>query len=339
MAGRFHPKSTPRENLRILLRMVPWRMYLVSILLIALALPTFLYGIHIGGNVFFNTTHFFYELSAPPMASPTPPPPLPQVLPQVGPILYTVRDGDSCDGMLAYQMRMNQAGEVFSDVKPETVRALSAALGQDCRNLKVGTVVGLSPQYPLVALGGTVMNITALQPHQVIPTPLIHVHSTEPEGPDCSQGCALTVQIAPQVTVRLAVQTALTIREGSWVWAQAMMARKKVARFDAYPYVENATTLNGMSLRACDFQVDDVHDTNAFSCSQLQPNTIDADGGSWLFAVTGAGALDHWQYPIHLPPNTRVLLWLSDENGTLIYHRGDPLYRYDDNTHTYQKLR
>ena len=94
-----------------------------------------------------------------------------------------------------------------------------------------------------------------------------------------------------------------------------------------------------MSLRACDFQVDDVHDTNAFSCSQLQPNTIDIDGGSWLFAVTGAGALDHWHYPIHLPPNTRVLLWLTDENGTLIYQRGDPLYRYDDNTHTYQKLR
>ena len=319
--------------------MVPWRMYLVSILLIVLALPTLVYGIHLGGNVFYNTTHFFYDLSAPPAASPTPPPPLPNVLPQVGPVLYTVRDGDSCDGILVDQMHMGDAPEVFSDAKPETVRALNAALGQDCHNLKIGTVLALSPQYPLVALGGTVMKIAALLPHQVIPTPLIHVHSTEPQGPDCSGGCALTVRIAPQVTVQLAVQTTLTIREGSWVWAQAMMARKKVARFDNYPYVDSATPLNGMSLRACDFQVDDVHDSNSFSCSQLQPNTIDSDGGSWLFAVTGAGALDHWQYPIHLSPNTRVLLWLTDENGTLVYHAGDPLYRFNENTHTYQKLR
>ena len=171
MAGRFHPKSTPRENLRIFLRMVPWRMYLVSILLIVLALPTFVYGIHLGGSVFYNTTHFFYDLSAPPVASPTPPPPLPNVLPQVGSVLYTVRDGDSCDGILADQMRLDDAPEVFSDVKPETVRALNVALGQDCRNLKIGTVLALSPQYPLLALGGTVMKIAALLPHQVIPTP------------------------------------------------------------------------------------------------------------------------------------------------------------------------
>jgi hypothetical protein len=235
---------------------------------------------------------------------------------------------------------MNQAGEVFSDVKPETVRALNAALGQDCHRIQPEAVLALSPQYPLVAVGGIVEKITALLPHQVIPTPLIHIRNkTEPQGPDCSGGCALTVQIAPQVLVRLEVQTTLTIREGSWVWAQAMMARKKVAGFDTYPYVNNAATLNGMSLRACDFQVDDAHDNNSFACSQLQPNTINADRGSWLFAVTGPGALDHWHYPIHLPSGTRVLLWLTDQNGVLVYHPGDPLYRYNQSTHTYQKIR
>jgi hypothetical protein len=338
MAGRFHLKSTPRESLHTLLRMMPWRMYLVSIFLIVLGLPTFVYGIYIGHTIFFGATHFFYDLSAPFVASPTPQPPLPQLLPQVGSVLYTVQDGDSCDEILTYEMRMRQAGEVFSDIKPETVRALNVALGQDCHRIQPGTVLALSPQYPLVAVGGTVEKVAALLPHQVIPTPLIHVHRTEPQGLDCSSGCAITVQIAPHVLVRLEVRTTLTVREGSWVWAQAMMARKRVAGFDLYPYVNNTVTLGSMSLPVCDFQVDDVHDDNALSCSQLQPNTIDADRGSWLFAVTGVGALDHWRYPIHLSPNTRVLLWLTDENGTLKYRPGDPVYRYNENTHTYQKI-
>ena len=344
MAGRIHPRRVgvspilTRENLSTLLRMVPWRMHLVPILLIVLALPTFVYGICIGRDIFFGTTRFFYNLSLPAVASPTPQPPLPKLLPQVGSVLYTVRNGDSCDAILAYEMRMNQAGQVFSDIKPETVQALNAALGQDCHHIQPGIVLALSPHYPLVAVGGTVEKITALLPHQVIPTPLIHVRSTEPEGPDCSGGCALTVQIAPHVLVRLEVQTTLMVRERSWVWAQAMMARQSVAGFDTYPYVSKTATLNGMSLRACDLQVDDIHDDHSLACSQLQPNTINPDGGSWLLAVTGPGALDHWHYPIHLPPNTRVLLWLTNENGTLVYHAGDPLYRYNQRTHTYRKI-
>jgi hypothetical protein len=344
MANRFHPKwlgARPfptRENLRAFLKMVPPRRYLVPILLVILGLATFVYGIAIGGNVFFGATRFFYNLSFAPVASPTPQPPLPKLLPQVGTVLYTVQDGDSCDAILVYQMRMNQASEVFSDVKPETVQALNTALGQDCHRIQPGTVLALSPQYPLVALGGTVKKIAPLSPHQVLPTPLIRVHDTEPHGPDCSRGCALTVQIAPHVSVRLEVQTALKIREGSWVWAQAMMARKKVSGFGNYPYVNTTATLDGMSLQACDFQVDDVHDDDSLSCSQLRPNTINADGGSWLFAVTGSGALDHWHYPIHLPPNTCVLLWLTVEKGTLVYHQGDPLFRYNERAHTYQKI-
>jgi hypothetical protein len=310
-------------------------MYLVSILLALLGLPTFISGIYIGKNVFSGATHFFYDLSAPSVASPTPQPPLPKLLPQAGSVLYTVRDGDSCVEILAYKMRMYQAGEVFSDVKPETVRALNAALGYDCHRIQPGTVLALSPHYPLVAVSGIVEKVAALSPHQVIPTPLIHVRNTEPQGLDCSRGCAITVQIAPHVSVRLEVRTTLTVHEGSWVWAQATMARKRVVGFDTYPYVSGAATLDGMSLHACDFQVDDVHDDHGLSCSQLRPNTINADGGSWLFAVTGPGALDHWRYPIHLPPNTRVLLWLTNENGALVYHQGDPLYRYNENKHRY----
>jgi hypothetical protein len=351
MANRFHPKwlrARPiptRENLSAFLKMVPPRGYLISILLVMLGLATFVYGISIGGNVFFGATRFFYDLSLAPVASPTPQPPLPKLLPQIGTVLYTVQDGDSCDAILVYQMRMNQASEIFSDVKPETVQALNSALGKDCHRLQPGEVLALSPHYPLVALGGTVEKVAALSPHQVLPTPLIHVHNTEPQapaatppGPDCSRGCALTVQIAPHVSVRLEVQTTLKIREGSWVWAQAMMARKRVAGIDNYPYVNTTTKLEGMSLHACDFQVDDVHDDNSLSCTQLRPNTINADGGSWLFGVTGAGALDHWHYPIHLPPNTRVLLWLTVEKGTLIYHQGDPLFRYNERGNTYQKI-
>lgn len=346
MANRLHlremgpdPISTRENSARKILRTIFKKerrgRRLVPIFFVALGLVTFICGISMASNIFVGTTHFFYKLSLEPVATPTPQPPLPQLLPQAGTILYTVQDGDSCDAILAYEMRMNQAGEVFSDVKPETVQALNASLGEDCHHIQPDTVLKLSPHYPLVALGGIVEKIAALTPHQVLPTPLIRVHHTEPEGPDCSRGCALTVQIAPHVLVRLEVQTTLTIREGAWVWAQAMMARKNVRGFANYPYVNPTATLNGMSLQACDFQVDDVHDGNSQACSQLQPNTINADGGSWLLAVTGPGALDHWHYPIHLPPNTRVLLWLTNDHGTLVYHQGDPLFIYNASARTY----
>lgn len=338
MARRFDPKITPVENVRARLKAFPWRMYLVSIILFALGLPTFMYGWQVGSKLFTNTTHFFYNLSGPPTAIATPQPQMISVLPHVGAVLYTVSDGNSCDSILAYEMRINQAGQIFTDIKPETVRALDVSLGQDCHHIQPGTVLALSPHYPLVALGGVVRAISAILPHQVIPTPLIRVNNTEPVGPDCSQGCALTVEISPGTQVRLDVDTSLTVRVGAWVWAQAIMQRKRIGGFDNYPYVDPKATLNGMSLRACDFQVNDIHDDDSLSCSQLKPNTIVADGGSWMFAVTGAGSLDHWHYPLHLPAGTRVLLWLTDNNGVLTYHPGDPLYRYNDSTHTYQKV-
>jgi hypothetical protein len=91
-----------------------------------------------------------------------------------------------------------------------------------------------------------------------------------------------------------------------------------------------------MSLRACDLQIDNVHDDNSQSCDQLTPNTIDDDGGSWLFGVVSPGGLNHWHYNLHLPTGTQVLLWLTaDNNGNLSFHKGNPVYRYNADTHLY----
>jgi hypothetical protein len=132
------------------------------------------------------------------------------------------------------------------------------------------------------------------------------------------------------------VQTALPVPVGAWIWAQAMYPRKTVAKFGAYPYPDLAATLDGATLRVCDVQINATHDDNSLSCDQLTPNTIDDDGGAWLFGVTGAGGLDHWNYGLHLPPGSQVLIWLSfDSHGNLHYRHGDPLYRYDSVQHLY----
>ncbi len=339
MARRFHPQSTPRENLHIVLRSVPWKLLILLPVLVVVAIPTYLFGAHIGGNIVPTITKMFYTASGPQVAAtPTPPPAFPMVLPQIGSLLYTVQEGDSCDSILTYQMRMAAASEVFSDVKPETIRALNDTLGQDCHKIQPGIVIPLSPQYPLVALGGTVQKIEALTPQQVLPTPLINVPNQPQYGPDCSGGCILTVRIASGAQVRLTVQTTLSIHPGAWIWTQAQMARKAVPGFATYPYADPKATLNGMSLQACDFQVDNTHDDTAPSCDQLMPNSIESDHGSWLFAVTGPGGLDHWHYALHVPSGTRVLLWLSRENGSLKFRPGNPVYHYNDVSHLYEKV-
>lgn len=340
MSRRFHPRSTPVENLRVITRALPWKLFLLLPVLLVVAVPTYLYGARVGGGTLNNLTNYFYSLAAPQAAeTPTPQPAFTVALPQVGPVLYTTQVGDNCDSALTFQMRMNDAGQIFSDVKPETIKALNAALGQNCGNLQPGVVLPLSPHYPLVALGGVVRKISATTPQQVLPTPLIRVPNQQPNTVDCSGGCLLTVEVKPQVQVRLSVQTTLSVRVGSWVWAQAMLARKAVRGFDTYPYVDPQASLDGMTLKACDFQVDNTHDDNSLSCDQLTPNTIDDDGGAWLVGVTGPGALDHWRYPLRQPPNTRVMLWLSvASNGDLKFQRGNPVYRYDDATHVYVKV-
>ncbi len=317
--------------------MIPWRLLLLVPLLLVIAFPFFLFGTATGQRLLPALTNFFYNLSSAPTPTATPYPPFPAKLPIAGPLLYTPQGGDNCDEVLAVQMRMADAGQVFSDANPGTVKALGSAVGQDCHALQPGMVLTLFPQYPLVAIGGIVLKISPISLPQALPTPLINVQ--QQMGIDCTGGCNLTVRIATHTQVQLIVQTALQIHSGSWVWAQAMLPRKQVADFSNYPYADPAASLNGMSLRACDFQVAGIHDDNSLSCSQLLPNTIIDDNGAWLYSVTGPGSLDHWRYALHLPRGTRVLLWLSlDNNGNLVYHRGDPAYRYDEGTRVYVRV-
>lgn len=337
MARRFRPRSTPAENLRIIAHSIPWKVIILVPVLLALAVPTYYFGVRLSHGLLTSLTNVVYATtSAPPSPTPTPLPHFADTLPQVGSLLYTVQSSDSCDSILVFQMHMADAGTIFSDAKPNTVQALDQVMGQNCHALQPGMVLSLAPQYPLIAIGGVVLQIHGATPQQMVPTPLINVPN-QPLAPDCSNGCLLTVRIAPQVQVHLLVQTALAINIGSWIWAQAMMARKNVANFDNYPYADPTASLNGMSLRACDLQVDNTHDDNSLSCDQLIPNTIDDDGGSWLLGVTGSGALDHWHYPLKLPTGTRVLLWLSAQQGNLVFKPGNAIYRYNDATHLYVK--
>lgn len=338
MARRFHPRSTPSENIRLVTRGIPWKLLLLLPVLIAVAVPTYLFGSRLGDQVLPSVTKIFANFAAPvPSPTATPPPAFPALLPRAGTILYTAQDGDSCDSILTFQMRMNDAGQVFSDVKPATVKTLNATLGKDCRDLQPGMALSLSPQYPLIAFGGVVLKIEATTPQQVLPTPLIQV-PTEQTGPDCSDGCNLTVRLAPNVQLHLLVQTTLDLQTGAWIWAQAMLGRKAVPGFETYPYAEPNASLNGMSLQACDFQVGGTHDNNSLSCDQLMPNTIDDDNGAWLFGVTGASALDHWGYKLKLPSGTQVLLWLTAQDGKLKFQAGNPVYRYDATSGHYVKV-
>ncbi len=336
---RFQPRTTPTENLRVFLRSIPWRLLVIIPVLIILAIPAYNYGIHAGQKIFPSITNYFYALSGPPpAATPTPLPAFITTLPQPGSLLYTVLAGDNCDEILSTQMHMKDAGIVFSDSKPDTVKALNASVGQNCSNLQPGMVLTLSPHYPLIAFGGTVLTVKPLTPQQVLPTPVIRVSHQEQLGIDCSDGCQLTVRIAANTRVHLFVQTALPIKVGSWVWAQAAYARKSVKGFDNYPYADPLMPLDGMSLRACDLQVDNTHDDNSLSCDQIMPNTIDDDHGAWLLGVVSPGSLGHWGYPLHLATGTRVLLWLTlNANGDLRFHKGNPVYRYDEVSHLFVK--
>ena len=338
MAGRIYRRSTPAENLRVVVHAIPWRLLLLIPVLLIISFPVFLFGTGAGQRLLPALTTYFYNLGNPQTPAPTPYPSFPPSLPQPGSLLYTVQTGDNCDEILTTQMHMADAGQIFSDSAPVTVQALNSAIGQNCHTLQPGMVITLSPHYPLIALGGIVLKAEPSTTLQSLPTPLINV-TQQQTGVDCSTGCKLTVRIAPKVEVALTVQTTLPVRTGSWVWAQAMLPRKALAGFDAYPYVDPSASLNGMTMRVCDFQIDATHDDNGLSCSQVLPNTIVDDGGSWLYGVADSDSLAHWRYPLHLPNGTRVLLWLSlDNNGNLVYRKGNPVYRYDDQTHVYVRV-
>lgn len=340
MARRFDPKSSPQENLQIFLHSIPLKLLLLFPIILVVAIPTFIYAAHAGSGIVPSMTNLFYKLSNVSTApTPTPMPAYPSVLPRVGSISYTVADGDNCDEILEAQMHMYSASQVFSDANAPTVKALEQTLGQNCHRLQPDMTMKLLPQYPLMAFGGVVTKVSGTSPHQVLPTPLIPVPNQQDLGPDCSNGCSLSVRISPETIVKLIVQTSLTVKPGSWIWTEAFMERKPVSGFDNYPYVDPSQPINGMSLHACDFQVNDTHDDNSVSCSDVKPNTIDDDGGAWVVGVTGSGGLDHWHYKIKASPGTQILAWLTaDDNGVLQYHPGDPVYRYDTTSQLYVKL-
>src|SRR5690242_13235575 len=126
------------------LRSLSWKTLLSILLLfmiVILAVPAYRVGSRLGGHLFPSVTDFFYKLSAPVVPTPTAQPPFPAALPQVGSILYTVQEADSCDEILIVQMHMIDAGEVFTDLKPETVNVLNSVLGQKCQDLQPGMVL------------------------------------------------------------------------------------------------------------------------------------------------------------------------------------------------------
>jgi hypothetical protein len=326
---------------RLVFRPLTWKVIGVLFAVLLVVLPTYIIAERAGSKLVPELTSLFYAASDPNGSlAPAALPAFPPVLPQVGTISYPLADGDSCDSVLAYQMRFTDASEVFSDQKPETVQALSATLGHDCHAIHPGTVLTLSPQYPLIAFGGVVLHIGSLTSPQSVPTPLINLPHPERYAPDCTAGCQLSVKIAPRVQIYLTVFTQSDIYPGSWIWSQAALARKVVPKFADYPYVDAAASLNGMTLQACDLQVNGVPAQNQTSsaCDDLTAKNIHMDGGAWLFGVTGSSALNHWHYAIHAPSNSRVLIWLSDDDSGLTFHAGDPAYRYDQAARSYVKL-
>ena len=336
MSGRLHQRHRPAGYLRAIMHAIPWRFLMLAPIVLLIVLPLFQYGMHAGQRILPAVTNFIYSLSGPPPSpAPTPLPSFPTSLPQAGIVLHTVQTGESCDEILTVQMRMADAGQIFSDANPNTVKVLDSLVGQNCHALQPGMIIRLAPHYPLVAFGGVVLKVDPTSTQQLIPTPLINVPSQPHEAMDCSRGCILTVRIARETLIRLVVQTTVPVRIGSWVWSQAMLARKHIAGFADYPFADPEASLNGMTLRACDLQVDSTHDANALACDQLLPNTIDDDGGAWLFGVTGPGGLEHWGYPLGLPSGTQVLIWLTNSNGNLSYYRGNPVYRFNETTHVY----
>lgn len=330
--SHHYPRRSLAQLSGTVLRAIPWRLLIILPILAAIAIPTFVYGMHMGVQILPSVTNAFYNLTGPtPPPAPTPQPPLLTNIPQFGKIAYTVQEGDNCVDILSANMFMSDAGAVFSETKPAALHALGSSIGHDCHTLQPGNKLKLSPQYPLVAFGGPVLKVEAQNSMGLVPASGIAQNQL-----DCSQGCTLQVKLTEQFQVTLSVQTTLQVHPGSWVWVQAMLQQQRIRNVEAYPYVSPDTSINGMSMKVCDFQVDQTYDTNSTSCDQLKPNTIDDDRGSWLFGVAGSNALDHWKYGIKELPGTSMLLWLSlNRNGQLVYHKGNPVYRYDEDAQMY----
>src|SRR5215467_13157835 len=90
MAGRVHPRRTLRENPRVVLQAIPWRLLLLIPILLVAGIPAFLFGTRAGQRLLPALTNVFFNLSGPPPPpAPTPLLPFPRALPQPGSLLYT----------------------------------------------------------------------------------------------------------------------------------------------------------------------------------------------------------------------------------------------------------
>jgi hypothetical protein len=167
MTNRVHPRHTLPEKRPLVIPALPWRLLLLMSYLLIIGIPAFLFGSRVGQRVLPTLTNYFYNSSGtPPLPTPTLLPPFPKILPQPGSLLYTAQPGDSCDEILSAQMHMTDAGQIFNDANPNTMKALNSAIGQDCHALQPGMVIKLSPHYPMVALGGEVLKVEAISPQQ-----------------------------------------------------------------------------------------------------------------------------------------------------------------------------
>src|SRR5205823_3363718 len=102
-----------------------WKVIGVVFAILIVVIPTYITAERAGSKLVLGLTSLFYAASDPNRSlAPASLPAFPPVLPLVGMIPYTVGEGDSCDSILAYQMRFMNASEVFSDQKSETVQAL-----------------------------------------------------------------------------------------------------------------------------------------------------------------------------------------------------------------------
>ena len=109
MAGRVFRRSTPAENLRVVLHAIPWRLLLLIPVLLIISFPVFLLGTGAGQRLLPALTTYFYNMGNSPSPVATPYPAFPAVLPQPGSLLYTVQAGDNCDEILSTQVHMADA--------------------------------------------------------------------------------------------------------------------------------------------------------------------------------------------------------------------------------------
>lgn len=347
MSRRFLPRSSSAENVDIIVRSLPWKTIIGFVICAVGFLPFLACSLFIANNGLLDLSQLFSAING--AHADLPPPhtsfPFPAVSPQMGVIPYVIQDGDSCNEILANQMNMGQSTKIFNDAQKNSIQVLNRVLGQNCQNLTVGAVIPLQPQSPLVAIGGIVRKISTPSFVKPTPTPLVRLPKTIRQQAeanryvDCSGGCNLQIQTTSKDTANLFVETDMHVQVGSWVWALAMMQPQKVPGLDNYPYLEPHASVDKTVLRACDFTLEDQQDDNMTPCRKLLPNTIDDDGGIWLYAVTGSQALGHWHWASNLPPNTQVLMWLSSKGGDLQYEDNNPIYRYSPKQHAYIKLK